>query len=137
MLTVNNTGGFYYNNFFTPPGDNNFFNHIGNPQLGVELLGHSPNDDTRYSVAVVTGSNGSPNLRRINRTMCTLISTNRFKCRGSDESRSVLTATSVSPQPAFKLGVEIASLVPGQGNRSFYRAGAYAHWYPTPNNNRE
>ncbi len=57
-LTLNNTGGEYYTYFFTPPGDNNFFSGIGVPQLGVEVLGHSENDYTRYSVAVVSNSNG-------------------------------------------------------------------------------
>ncbi len=29
MLILNNTGGAYYNYFFTPPGDRNFFGGIG------------------------------------------------------------------------------------------------------------
>jgi hypothetical protein len=61
-LTLNNSGGLYYNYFFTPPGDNNAFGGIGFPQLGVELLGHSSNDYTRYSVAVVSSSNGATGL---------------------------------------------------------------------------
>src|SRR5579862_307292 len=34
MLILNNTGGAYYNYFFTPPGDRNFFGGIGFDQLG-------------------------------------------------------------------------------------------------------
>src|SRR5215471_16874093 len=69
MLILNNTGAIYYNYVFTPPGDDNFFGGIGLPQLGVELLGHSANDYTRYSIAVVSsGTNGGAGLT-VNQTV--------------------------------------------------------------------
>ena len=61
-LTLNNTGGFYYNYVFTPLGDNNFFAGIGLPQLGAELSGHTDDDYTRYSVAVLSSNSGQTGL---------------------------------------------------------------------------
>ncbi len=43
-------------------GDSNTFTGIGDNQLGIELQGHSANRYTRYSVALVSASNGEPGL---------------------------------------------------------------------------
>jgi hypothetical protein len=61
-LTLNNTGGGYYNYFFRPPGDNNVSAGIGATQLGVEVLGHSVNDYSRYSIAVLSSNDGQSGL---------------------------------------------------------------------------
>src|SRR4029077_11071960 len=52
----------YYNYHFRPPGDNNTFRGIGDHQTGVEVMGHSDNSYTRYSVAVIGTNNGQQGL---------------------------------------------------------------------------
>jgi hypothetical protein len=128
-LITNNTGAIYNSYFFTPPGDNNFFAGIGFPQLGVELLGHSENDYTRYSVAVVSDSNGSTGLPS-NQAYDVYANFNQsFEAPWFGrqqigvygyfgESPTYFQTSGGNPIPGT-----------GTGNRTFYRLGAYGHWY--------
>ena len=128
-LVLNNTGGLYYNYFFTPPGDNNFFQGIGFPQLGVELSGHSENDYTRYSVAVVSDSNGSTGLPS-NKAYDTYANFNQTFEVPHLGGQQVGVYGFLGESPTYFLtsgGSPIAGS--GLGNRSFYRVGAYGHWY--------
>jgi hypothetical protein len=54
ILTLTANGGIYQLYHFRPVGDNNLMGAIGDNQLGVELLGHSYDDRTRYSAALVS-----------------------------------------------------------------------------------
>jgi hypothetical protein len=128
-LLLSNTGGLYYNYFFTPPGDHNFFSGIGADQLGVELLGHSDNDYTRYSVAVVSSNNGGTGLPT-NQTYDVYLNFSQafevprlgkqqFGAYGYlGQSPTFFQTNGGNPIPGT-----------GMGNRSFYRAGVYGHWY--------
>jgi hypothetical protein len=128
-LTLNNTGGAYYNYFFTPPGDNNFFTGIGGGQLGVELMGHSDNDYTRYSVAVLSSNSGRTGLPS-NQTYD--VYTNFTQ--GFEVPRLGLQRIGVygylGESPTY-FQTHGGTPIPGTGtgNRSFYRAGAYGLWY--------
>jgi hypothetical protein len=51
ILTLTGNGGIYQLYHFIPQGDNNIFGQMGDNQLGLELMGHSANDRTRYSAA--------------------------------------------------------------------------------------
>jgi hypothetical protein len=128
-LTLNNTGGLYYNYFFTPPGDSNTFLGIGFPQLGVELLGHSDNDHTRYSVAVVSSNNGNPGLPT-NQTYDAYVNlTQAFEAPGL--GRQQFGAFGYFGEAPTYFQTSGGNRIPGSGtgNRSFYRVGAYGHWY--------
>jgi hypothetical protein len=128
-LTLNNSGGLYYNYFFTPPGDNNFFAGIGFPQLGVELLGHSDNDYTRYSVAIVTNSNGQTGLPS-NQAYDVYANFNQaFEARWFGKQQVGIYGY-FGQSPTF-FQTSGGSPIPGtgMGNRGFYRFGAYGHWY--------
>lgn len=129
ILTLSNTGGLYYNYFFTPPGDDNFFQGIGFPQLGVEVLGRSDDDSTRYSVALVTNSNGQTGLPSSN-TYDVYANLNQSFEAPWFGRQQVGAFGYFGESPTYFLtngGVPIPGS--GQGNRSFYRAGAYGHWY--------
>jgi len=128
-LTLNNTGGLYYSYFFTPPGDNNFFQGIGIAQLGVEVQGHSENDDTRYSVAVVSDSNGSPGLPS-NQAYDVYANFNQSFEAPWFGRQQVGVYGYFGESPTYFL-TSGGRLIPGTGtgNRSFYRFGAYGHWY--------
>ena len=128
-LTLDNTGALYYNYFFTPQGDNNFFSGIGFPQLGVELLGHSDNDYTRYSVAVVTNSNGATGLPS-NQAYDVYANFNQSFEVPKLGSQQIGVYGYFGQSPTFfqtNGGVPIPGT--GMGNRTFYRVGAYGHWY--------
>ena len=129
MLTFNTTGGFFYNYVFTPPGDNNVFSGIGIPQLGAELMGHSGNDYTRYSVAVLSSNNGQTGLPT-NQTYDVYANANQSFELPRLGMQQFGAYAYFGESPTFFLtsqGLPIPGT--GMGNRSFYRAGAYGHWY--------
>jgi hypothetical protein len=58
ILTLTGNGGIYQLYHFVPQGDGNIWGKIGDNQLGVELMGHSWNDRTRYSAALLSTNDG-------------------------------------------------------------------------------
>src|SRR5271169_5635065 len=62
ILTLTANGGIYQLYHFSPQGDGNIFGQIGANQLGAELMGHSWNDRTRYSAALLSSSAGNVGL---------------------------------------------------------------------------
>ena len=129
LLTLNNTGGIYYDYFFNPQGENHSFGGIGNYQLGVELLGHSANDESRYSVAVVSSNSGQTGLPS-NQTYDVYANVNQaFELPWF--GRQQLGAYGYFGESPTFFQTSGGNPIPGTGtgNRSFYRAGVYAHWY--------
>jgi hypothetical protein len=62
ILTLTGNGGIYQLYHFTPQGDGNIWGKMGDNQLGAELMGHSWNDRTRYSAALLSTNDGTPGL---------------------------------------------------------------------------
>src|SRR6202140_5386382 len=62
ILTLTGNGGIYQLYHFTPQGDGNIWGKMGDNQLGAELMGHSSNDRTRYSLALLSTNDGTPGL---------------------------------------------------------------------------
>ena len=62
ILTLTGNGGIYQTYHFIPAGDNNIFGQIGDNQLGIEYLGHSVDDRTRISAALLSSSDGNVGL---------------------------------------------------------------------------
>jgi len=62
ILTLSSYGGSYDIYHFIPVNDGNTFGQIGDNQLGVEVMGHSVDDRTRYSAALLSSSDGNPGL---------------------------------------------------------------------------
>ena len=62
ILTLTGNGGIYQLYHFIPFGDNNIYGQIGDNQLGVEVMGHSYNDRTRYSASLLSSSDGNVGL---------------------------------------------------------------------------
>jgi hypothetical protein len=62
ILTLTGNGGIYQLYHFIPAGDGNIFGQMGDNQLGLEVLGHSANDRTRYSVSLLSSNDGSVEL---------------------------------------------------------------------------
>ncbi len=59
ILTLTGNGGIYQLYHFIPAGDGNIFGQMGDNQLGVEVMGHSFNDRTRYSASLLSSNDGS------------------------------------------------------------------------------
>src|SRR3984885_299275 len=62
ILTLTGQGGIYQLYHFIPAGDGNIFGEMGDNQLGVEVMGHSYNDRTRYSVSLLSSNDGTTQL---------------------------------------------------------------------------
>src|ERR1700721_2054019 len=62
VLTLTGNGGIYQTYHFIPVGDGNIFGHIGDNQLGLEWMGHSADDRTRLSAALISSSDGNVGL---------------------------------------------------------------------------
>ena len=62
ILTLTGNGGIYQTYHFIPVGDNNIFGQIGDNQLGIEYMGHSVDDRTRISAALISSSDGNVGL---------------------------------------------------------------------------
>ncbi len=128
-LLLNNTGALYYNYFFNPPGDRNLFGGIGLPQLGIEVSGHSANDYTRYSVAMVSSNSGATGLPT-NQTYDVYANVNQaFEVpRLGMQQVGVYAYWGQSPT-YFQTAGGTPLPGTGTGNESFYRVGAYGHWF--------
>ncbi|HZW94242.1 MAG TPA: hypothetical protein VFF64_14920 [Candidatus Eremiobacteraceae bacterium] len=62
ILTLTGNGGIYQTYHFSPQGDGNIFGQIGDNQLGLEYLGHSVDDRTRISAALISSQDGNVGL---------------------------------------------------------------------------
>jgi len=62
ILTLTSISGVYETYHFMPVGDGNIFGQIGDNQLGMEWLGHSLNDRTRVSAALLSSADGNVGL---------------------------------------------------------------------------
>jgi hypothetical protein len=62
ILTLTGNGGIYQLYHFIPAGDGNVFGQMGDNQLGLEVMGHSANDRTRYSVSLLSSNDGQVGL---------------------------------------------------------------------------
>jgi hypothetical protein len=61
-LTLSANGGGFQIYHFVPLNDNNIFGGIGDNQFGAEWMGHSANDRTRLSAAVIGSTAGNVDL---------------------------------------------------------------------------
>jgi hypothetical protein len=62
MVGLTAEGGEYQTYHFIPLGDGNIFGQMGDNQLGLEYVGHSYNDRTRISAALLSSDDGNVNL---------------------------------------------------------------------------
>ncbi len=61
IILLSNNGGLYQSYHFIPLNDGTNFG-LGDNQIGVELMGHSPNSYTRYSLAALTSTDGEAGI---------------------------------------------------------------------------
>jgi hypothetical protein len=118
---------FYRSYHFVPAGDRTTFG-LGDHQLGAELMGHSRNDYTRYSISVLNSTDGQTDT-----------STNSYDVyadftQGFEIPKLGLQRVGVygylGERPTFSQTSNGAGIPgTGLGNRSFSRTGVYGLWY--------
>jgi hypothetical protein len=149
ILTLSNVGGIYQNYHFQPlvkPGaagntlvsENLYSNGIGDNQVGVEWMGHSKDDRTRVSAAIVNSNDGQPNFTSSNgsENFPTGKSYNGFFAAsqafqiGSLGLQRLGGFAYIGEAPTYfqftSGGTGIAGS--GIGNKNFYRAGLIGMW---------
>jgi len=128
MMTFSNVGGAYQLYHFAPLGDGNDFS-FGENQIGVELMGHSEDDHTRYAAALVSSTNGSLGLPA-GRSYDGYVHLSRGFMAGHLGLQRVGVFGLLGLRPTYFL-TSGGEVIPGtgQGNRSFYRAGFYGSLY--------
>jgi hypothetical protein len=147
ILTLTNVAGVYTNSHFQPATENNGVNAafpgftfgIGDNQLGMEVMGHSADDRTRYSVAVLSSNDGNVNLPT-SRSYGTYLTFSQAFQAGSLGLQRIGVFDYIGEAPTYfqytngnNSGIpgNAAFGIPGTGigNRTFYRAGLIAQIY--------
>jgi hypothetical protein len=129
ILGLSANGGSYQNYHFVPPGDNNMWAQLGDNQLGVEWSGHSANDHTRISAALISSGDGNPDLLNANTYSGYFSASQAFDLGGLGLQR-VGGYFFVGQAPTYALTA--GSLpVPGSslGDKSFHREGVFGDFY--------
>jgi len=140
ILTLTNVAGTYANYHFQPlvsPGTSGnplategYTFGIGDNQVGVELMGHSKDDRTRYSASLLSGNDGQPGTPT-NRGYNGYFAASRAFQVGSLGLQRVGGFAYIGEAPTYFQFTQGGVGVPGTGigNKSFYRAGLIGQWY--------
>jgi hypothetical protein len=133
ILNLSANGGSYQLYHFVPPGDNNTWAQLGDNQLGIEWSGHSANDHTRISAALISSSDGSPDLVNANSYSGYFSASQAFDLGGLGLQR-VGAYYFVGQAPTYSLTLTsagVASPVAGSslGNKAFHREGFFGDFY--------
>jgi hypothetical protein len=157
ILTLTNVAGVYTNYHFQPATENNGLNPafpgfkvgIGDNQAGLEVMGHSKDDRTRYSASLLSSNDGSPGLPTSRGYNAFFAASQAFQAGSLGVQRigafaylgqaptyfqfNQTTTTQVGTDgntgaPIFQT---VTNGVPGTGigNKSFYRAGLIGQFY--------
>jgi hypothetical protein len=131
ILTLSGNGGFYQGYHFQPvTEDTSLFTFgIGDNQLGVELSGHSRNDYTRYSVALLSSNDGNVDLPNGHGYDTFLTFSQAFQA-GSLGLQRVGAFAYIGRAPTYHTLIAGGSTIgDGLGQKSFTRAGFFGLWY--------
>ncbi len=135
FLFISANGGLYQIYHFNVPGGTNDFGY-GDNQIGVELMGHSKNSYTRYSVSVVSSNEGGVGLTNSvtpggtpsNRSYdVNLAFSQAFNAPGFSESGLGLERVGafayIGQRPTYYEQDALGNDLVGLGNKPFYRVG--------------
>ncbi len=133
MVGLTDEGGIYQTYHFIPVNDGNIFGQMGDNQLGMEYVGHSYDDRTRISAALLSSNDGNVNLiMGANSysgffTFDQAIDTGKWDVQRLGAYAFVGEAATYYPTTG---GVPIAGS--GVSNKSFYRIGFTGQFYFGP-----
>lgn len=128
ILTISNQGGIYQLYHFTPIGDSNIYGQMGDNQLGMELMGHSLNDRTRYSVSLLSSNDGNVGLPNRNAYSTFITASQAFDAgyQGGVDRIGAYYFGGVAPTFSVNSG---GTPIMGVGNKGFSREGFYGLLY--------
>src|ERR1700688_3826937 len=131
ILTLTNISGVYQTYHFIPVGDGNIFGQIGDNQLGVEWMGHSLNDRTRISAALLSSNDGNVNLQYGNSYSGFFTASQAFDVGKLGTDRVGFYAMIGEAPTSYLTNGGPTSPIPGSGraNRSFNREGFVGLFY--------
>jgi hypothetical protein len=130
ILTLSNTGGFYANYHFQPPGETSYGFGIGDNQEGLEWMGHSKNDRTRVSAALLSSNDGSPGLPTSRTYDGFFAASQAFQLGSLGLQRVGAFAYTGQASTYFQYTSGGAGLPgTGIGNKGFQREGLIGMWY--------
>jgi hypothetical protein len=133
ILTLTGNGGIYQLYHFIPVGDGNIFGQMGDNQLGLEIMGHSFNDRTRYSAALLSSTDGNVGLPYGNAYMGFFTASQAFDVGKLGVDRIGAYAM-IGEAPTYYLtlttsGVTSPLAGTGLSNKSFHREGFVGQFY--------
>jgi hypothetical protein len=150
ILTLSDVGGSYQNYHFQPlvtpgsaanlvAGETSYVNGIGDNQVGIEWMGHSKDDHTRISAALLNSNDGQPSFTANNgaedfptgRYYNGFFAASQAFQVGSLGLQRVGGFAYLGKAPTYFPFTSGGAPVPGTaiGNKSFYRAGFIGMWY--------
>jgi hypothetical protein len=130
ILTLTANGGIYQLYHFRPVGDNNIYGAIGDNQLGVELLGHSYNDRTRYSASILSSSDGNVNLVTTSNAYTGFFTASQAFDAGKLGVERIGAYAMIGDVSTY-YRTSGGTIIPGSGigNKSFHREGFVGQFY--------
>ena len=130
ILTLTGNGGIYQLYHFRPFGDGNTFAQMGDNQLGIELMGHSYDDRTRYSAALLSSNDGQVGFNYGAQSYTGFFAASRAFDAGKMGVDRVGFYAMLGQAPTYYLtsgGSPISGS--GAGNKSFHREGFVGQFY--------
>jgi len=130
ILTLTSNGGIYQLYHFIPAGDGNVFGQMGDNQLGVEVMGHSYNDRTRYSASLLSSNDGQVGLPYGAESYSAFFTASQAFDAGKLGAQRLGFYAMVGEAPTSWLtsgGTAIAGS--GKGNKTFHREGFVGQFY--------
>jgi hypothetical protein len=131
ILTLTGNGGIYQLYHFIPFGDGNIFGQMGDNQLGVEVLGHSYNDRTRYSASLLSSNDGTTQLPYGNAYTGFFTASQAFDAGRAGVQRLGFYAMVGEAPTTWVTQGGGTSIIPGAaiGNKTFSREGFVGQFY--------
>ena len=129
ILTLTPISGVYQTYHFIPQGDANIFAQIGDNQIGVEWLGHSADDRTRVSAALVSTNDGNVNLQYGNSYSGFFAASHAFDVGKLGVDRIGAYAMIGQAPTGFLTSGGLPIPGTGFGNKSFHREGFVGLFY--------
>jgi hypothetical protein len=127
IMNLSNVGGAYQLYHFAPIGDSNAFGQMGDNQLGMEWLGHSKDDRSRVSAALLSSNDGSVNLPNANSYAGFFTASQAFDTGKLGVDRFGAYAM-VGQAPTYSL-TSLGNPFLAVGNKNFSREGVFGLFY--------
>jgi len=132
-LTLSGSGGGYQLFHFIPVNDGNTFGQVGDNQVGAEWMGHSFDDRTRLSAAVLSSTDGNPDVPYGRNSYTAFLAGSQAFSAGKLGVQRLGGYAMIGQAPTTFLtsgGVPVPGS--GTGNKSFSRVGFEGLFYLGP-----